>query len=137
MARKNKGRTSTRKRGTRDANVITSRRERFPQFTFQPDLFDDLQSIQSLREIEDRRTNYPTPNSRPLATIRGRSQIIPAFTNPFAPADVPAFLRFAEPERVMVCVRKKLRRKAIFAHNKAGKGGQRKPRPNPNPDVRC
>jgi len=133
---KSKNRKSTRSRNTRVANVNTSRRLRFPQFTKQLDLFDDIADVRSLSELEDRRVNYPS-TSRPIQTVRANVKLLPNRSNPFYPNQVPAFLRFDVPENVIICARRKIRKQVMHAFNNSGRGGQRKPRRNNNSDIRC
>lgn len=125
---------SIRNGDTRVTNVNSVHRTRFPRYIHQPDLFEDLNDLQSLSEIEDRRFNRPIIADATVGTFRGKADIIP---NPFQPFQVPPFLAFKAPDNVVTCVRRKVRKKMMFVFNKAGKAGQRKPRRNFNSDVRC
>lgn len=46
-------------------------------------------------------------------------------------------LTFAAPNKVLLCVRRKRRKEVMFAKNKAGKRGQRKPRRNYWSSISC
>nr|QJB20432.1 MAG: hypothetical protein [Microvirus sp.] len=89
--------------------------------------------LSSLSVVEDRRTFHPLRWLRPagvIKSVRSRSLIIPR-------AAQAARNRFAVPADVAICVRRKQRREVLHALNKAGRGGQRKPRFNRFSSVRC
>lgn len=93
------------------------------------------------RGIEDRRLYSPTPR-RPLtrrshvakieyvhAPSRSKKISAPAY-----PLSRPAF---AAPRRVLICVRRKQRKEVLFAKNKAGRRGQRRPKFNRFSEISC
>lgn len=96
----------------------------------------------SLSQVEDRRAFHPLSSWRPARLLSGH----PA--PPVVPKSAPpgrSFrgrfpfhgLRFAVPERVVICVRRHERREVMFAKKRAGKRGQRKPRRNWYSAISC
>ena len=45
--------------------------------------------------------------------------------------------RFFDPEKVVVCLRRSIRKRIMFALQKAGRGGQKRPRWNEDSYIRC
>lgn len=92
-----------------------------------------------LRQIEDRRSFYPEPATRPALTFSGSSASIDAHI-PKKKANrnrVPTQFAFSAPGDVLVCVRRKRRKEVLHALRKTGKRGQRRPRRNRFSDIRC
>lgn len=99
-----------------------------------------------ISDFEDRRQFHPDgvyspPRrlDRPRAKIvvRARSRVAPA-PQSVRPAAVPrAFLSFDVPQKVLICVRRKIRKEVLHAFHKTGKSGQRKPRRNLYSDISC
>lgn len=88
-----------------------------------------------LRIFEDRRTWHPVRFARPVVSVGPRSDtrlmVKPAKT--FSPA-----VTFANPKRVLVCVRRKVRKEVLHAFGKTGGGSSRRPkRRNQFSDVSC
>lgn len=71
--------------------------------------------------------------SNPPAIVAGHSKNSSTRTKML----VPYTLKFHQPERIAICVRRKQRKEVLFAKKKAGKRGQRKPRFNKWSKVRC
>lgn len=107
----------------RDAFDITSRRLR-------PVVFALPRSGRVLREIEDRRRYSPSPwivatAREPARVVVDRSRYSPFIAN-----------RFAQPERVLVCARRQIRKEVIHARGVAG-GKVRRPRRNELSKISC
>lgn len=87
-----------------------------------------------LSVIEDLRQFHPRPDlvsPRPLLTFpKPRVVARQAYKK-------PTVLGFDVPANVLVCVRRKMRKEVLHAFNKAGKGGQKRPRRNRFSDLRC
>jgi len=118
--------------------------------------FKTMRPSVPLQAAEDRRYWHPAaPIHRPVRTLsgvqshrlvigkpNGRKQVS---TNPYKRSAVakpdmagpPHQIAFHAPEKVVICVRRKRRKEVIFALNKAGKGGQRRPRRTHNSGVQC
>ena len=105
-------------------------------------------TVQSLRLYEDRREFHPEGRNRPArsftrhvhrlravtpskGTRRSRSVVHDVWRG------VPHRIGFVRPERVLVCVRRKMRREVIHALKKNGKGGGKKPRLNWRSKIKC
>lgn len=123
---------------TRDASAITSQRERFSNVNLNsftdPRLHEDIRSLTSLRDLEDRRTNYPTSTDRPDVSLSNRAALVP---HPSSGVQVAPHLGFDDARSVLVCIRRRNRRKMMFASGNAARSGQRKPRRNSNSKYRC
>lgn len=122
-----------RNRNTRDASAITAQRARFPSI-----LLEDLSDIQSLTELSDLRTYNPVTSNLP-PSFQQTTRVIPrpVKKSHYVGNNPSPFIGFNQPEKVLVCVRRKNRRKAMFASNKAGRGGQKRPRRNSNSNIWC
>lgn len=83
--------------------------------------------------IEDRRTFDPFPLSRPIRKIRGTAKLVHR-ASPVTAARravrsrVPTHIAFADPRRVAVCIRRKIRKQVLFAIRGTGKGARSKRR---------
>lgn len=96
--------------------------------------------VAPLTTYEDRRAYHPTSRAmRPAFSIPRSARIIRA-VEPKKPrlwsAQTKATLAFAEPRRVLVCIRRQSRREVILALGKGG-GGKRKPRRNNLSEITC
>lgn len=101
-----------------------------------------------LRLFEDRRHYHPDPVRPANSFTRTRHRLklytnqprqsshSPSRINVYTPS-VAVGVGFDRPRRVLVCVRRKQRREVIFAKNKHGKSGQKKPKFNRFSKVRC
>lgn len=75
-----------------------------------------------LREVEDRRTWHPEGLYRPARSFNvPRHRLIVPATAPLSKNVSPA-VAFAQPSKVLVCVRRSARREVIFAKGRAGGG---------------
>lgn len=103
-----------------------------PPVRYQPSRLSsiDLMALASL----DRRLWTPDPVLRPGATPRRAGRLTPSTST--APGSFPAGVKFADPKRVAVCVRRRIRREVIMAKGKGG-GGHRPPRRSYWTDVDC
>lgn len=99
---------------------------------------------------DDGRHFHPAPDFRPAFTLRGNKASVRLADRPASKraissgfnkrvrSQTKAFLTFAAPERVSVCVRRMRRKEVLFATKKAGRGGsQRKRRRNRNSVISC
>lgn len=88
--------------------------------------------------IEDRRTFHPLGALRSAAaTVKSARRIVtrdPVAS--FFGKQTKARLHFADPSRVVVCVRRKIRKEILHALGKAGKGHKR-PKRGPFSDISC
>ncbi|UDN67815.1 hypothetical protein [robinz microvirus RP_133] len=93
-----------------------------------------------LSDIEDRRSWHPDdiPTYRPAIRISGAPARLESRSDParYLRATVPHAIGFQIPHKVLVCAKRKVRRRVIFA---SGRGGSRvrKPKRNVYSDVRC
>lgn len=124
-------RSSRAKRG-RDSFHIANRRL--------PLSYSNLTINPTLRFYEDRRTFHPEGRFRPARSFnKTRHRLVMSdyrktrknikrnnFIKSYGP---PISVGFREPERVLICVRRKRRREVMFALNKTGKGKGRQKRP--------
>lgn len=117
-------------RDERDTFAISNRRLLLPLLDLTTITPPDL-----LRSIEDRRTFYPERATRPASSFsrpRHRLEVSPGYNI------LPFGVRFEEPRKVLVCVRRKQRREVLFAMKRTGKGGgKRRHKRGPYSDVRC
>jgi len=95
-----------------------------------------------LRSYEDRRSWQPTANLNPFrapATFSG--QRAPLTSNPPLKRSLRSSfhhkIAFQEPESVLVCVRRQIRKEVLFAKNKTGRTGQNKPRWTDMSKISC
>lgn len=91
---------------------------------------------------EDRRRHHPDGYHRPALTVgqHTKLQLVrqPASARHLAQQKYPdPRLRFKAPERVLICVRRHQRKEVMFATNKAGRGGQRRPTRNNYTNIHC
>lgn len=124
-----------RRSGERDDNSIATD-------TVLPSLSSFLSSPlpETVLEVEDRRLWHPEPD-----LVQGLSKLAPTVVAKPAKArpggrtgPSPDVFKFAVPEKVAVCVRRKQRREVIFAKGRAGKGAKaRYRRRNDRSNVSC
>jgi len=96
--------------------------------------------VAPLSTYEDRRAYHPISRAfRPAFSIPTAARIIKA-VEPKASrrfqSQTKATLAFAEPRRVLVCIRRRTRKEVLLALGKGG-GGKRKPRRNHLSEVTC
>lgn len=97
----------------------------------------------ALSLIEDRRTHYPglSPYKRPVVSEAvGRPARLKLIQNPRhrQPSYTKALVAFAEPDKLPLCIRRRVRKEVLHAKGVAGsKKPQRKPRRNEFSDVSC
>lgn len=95
-----------------------------------------------LSPIEDRRVFHPQGVRRPAKSFLGNSHTLrapepsPAMLSKPRPYITPG-VAFEDPNKVLVCVRRKRRREVLHAFNKTGKTGQKKPRQSYYSSVKC
>lgn len=107
-----------------------------------------------LRVFEDRRTWHPEGSIRPagaFSTPRHRLTVVDRVPSPRRAYDVArsrsfptlwsgtkATVAFANPSRILICVRRSQRREVLHALNRTGRGGYNyKPRWSEYSSVRC
>lgn len=88
--------------------------------------------------MEDRRLFHPERAFRPaLSFPRAAARLVPGAVASSSPRSFLASgVRFADPRRVAICVRRKTRREVIMASGRGG-GFHRRPRRNFYSDVEC
>lgn len=100
-----------------------------------------LLSPLSYAPVEDRRVFHPAgPVNRPVfSSPRSAARVVARQrpSSPYFPSQTKAILTFDVPNRVSICVKRKVRKQVLHAVNKAGKRGQRKPRRNFWSSISC
>lgn len=109
-------------------------------------LTDPRQLNLPFTEIEDRRTYYPG-KIRPAASIsKPRYRVVAKdrplkssnYRSPFKlSSGTRAVLAFANPKRVLVCVRRKIRKEVLHAFKIAGSGGLKRSRRSQFSSISC
>lgn len=104
---------------------------------------------QNLRDYEDRRTWNPDKYTQPARSFsqtrhrliavrsKGITQSVPNRYQEATWETVPQRVGFQNPDRVLICVRRKQRREIIHALGVAGRKGLKKPKFNVYSEVRC
>lgn len=89
--------------------------------------------------VEDRRRYHPLKKFQAARTFSGRAAAGFKVSGRDSRKNhvVPAGLRFAVPERVLICNRRKERREVIFATGKVGRGRRKQPRRTPFSEISC
>lgn len=104
-----------------------------------------------LTEVEDRRTYHPLGPNRPARTLGGtparitvadrpasKRQRASGFHRKLRSSHTKAVLAFAEPKRVLICIRRQRRKEVLHALGRAGRGGaKRHPRRSWHSEVSC
>jgi len=91
---------------------------------------DKHRGVTSKIVVEDRRTFHPLKQERnPRTYVGGYSRVVPKVSlgQPFEP---PTHLSFFEPQKVLLCARRAIRRQVLHAKKIAGGTGIRTPRYN-------
>lgn len=94
-----------------------------------------LSPLPSLIQYEDRRTWHPDGPLRSVFAFRRSARRVIDRANPLWHAR--AALHFADPSRVVVCLRRRIRREVIHALRKNGKRGQKRPKRNFYSAIGC
>ncbi len=93
-----------------------------------------LQPIPRSRDLtltQDRRIYHPLGSQRPLATLtQSRPKIV-------ASKKQIHRIKFGDPQRLLICIRRNIRTQVLHAYKKTGKGGQRRPRRNQHSQISC
>ncbi|AZL83019.1 hypothetical protein [Apis mellifera associated microvirus 41] len=92
-----------------------------------------------LASYEDRRLYHPDRSMRPVVSfVKSAARVVarqrPSFRQP---SQTKAILAFADPSRVLVCLRRSIRREVLHAKRIAGSGGMRRPRRNALSSISC
>lgn len=90
--------------------------------------------------MEDRRTFHPLRDLRPVASfVKSAARVVAKQRVNFPqPSQTKAILAFADPRRVLVCLRRRIRREVLHAKRVAGSGkAMRKPRRNSLSSISC
>lgn len=104
-----------------------------------------LSPMAYLSEIEDRRRYDPSGGTSPARSV-SRPQhtlVLPQPKNPdrlgnrVRNSQLPSGVAFQSPEKVLVCIRRKMRKEVLHALKKAGKTGQKRPRRSYYSDIHC
>lgn len=105
--------------------------------------------LPNLTHYEDRRLWHPENNNAPAKSFnRSRHRLIvpkrnnrsvsaPSYSLHHLFEALPVTIGFEAPKKVLVCVRRKVRKEILFALNKTGKRGQKRPRWNEYSHVQC
>lgn len=137
MARRSKSRS------TRDSNYITTRSVRSPfsnrpaRITFPLTSFEDFRRWEP--EVTDDR--YPRTFPRALALpVKAQSNVFfgtrhLAMPRLFRP--VSTGMGFTSPSSIVLCARRRTRKRVLHALGKAGRGGQARPRYTANSLIHC
>lgn len=104
-------------------------------------IFDKKLNEYNNRFVEDRRRYNPNKNYQPQTRSGSTARIVTTVT-PAKQSNRTTTLnrlqaRFAAPERVMICVRRKQRREVIHALKLSGKSGQRRPTRSRYSNINC
>lgn len=94
-----------------------------------------LSPLPSLISYEDRRTWHPDGPLRSVFAFRRQAKRLVDRANPMW--HVRSAIHFADPTRVVVCIRRRIRREVIHALRKNGKRGQGKPKRNFYSSIGC
>ena len=89
----------------------------------------------SMMEIEDRRQFHPSGRQRGAALFNVSHHNLQA--TPSRRRLIPKSVSFVTPDRVLLCVRRKIRKEVMFAKGGAGSKKMRRPKRNHYSDVRC
>jgi len=117
-----------RSSGLRDISTIPNRRLTALNYTTRPLTF--------LQTIEDRRDFHPEQAARPARSFSRsvHSLAVPARRT----GRLPIGVTFHNPNKVLVCVRRKSRREVLFALGQTGKGSALgKRRRNQYSEIQC
>lgn len=113
-----------RKRGQREASAFSTGSAVLPS----PVVRLALSSLQPLfQQVQDRRSFHPQGTARPPLKVSGKRTRIDVRRKPGARASMRpglSSLSFQDPERVLVCVRRRTRRQVLFAKRKTWKGAR-------------
>lgn len=89
-----------------------------------------------LSEYDDRRRFHPLGDRRPIRSF-DRFVSPRRVVSPNPRVRVPTAVAFANPRKVFLCVRRKIRREVMFAKGGAGSRKMRRPKRNQHSNVRC
>lgn len=121
----------------RNKNIIRQTREIINFATPRVRLSPLLPPALNLKTYEDRRTYHPEPSFRPaFGTKRSATRLITPAPPTRAPNKLPSIVRFAEPAKVLICIRRRVRKRVIAAIGIAG-SKVRKGRRNAQTGVSC
>jgi len=153
MARSKGGR-----RGNNYTTNVTLPRRPWPKYNtplFQQNLNYEIAKSKNWRTYEDRRTFHPLQAAAPALsinqgrsrlTLRDRRQVVSRMYNPqigFASpvhsvfSQTKAAIGFANPRRVLICLRRGVRRQIMHALGHAGRTGQKPPVKNWYSQISC
>ena len=99
-----------------------------------------------LTEVEDRRNWNPDGILSPARSIskpRHRLKVADrkynndVFSNLRNVSQTKGVITFQAPQKVAICIRRKIRKEVLFATNKGGKVGQRRPKRNSYSSISC
>lgn len=114
---------------------------RVPQFHRLPTVSYKTNNF-ALGLIEDRRTHYPglTPFKRPIVQAAvGAPARLHLMQKPQhkAPSQTKARIAFAQPAKLPICIRRRIRKEVIHAIGAAGSKNLRKPHRNEWSEISC
>lgn len=126
------GKRSKRSQATRYPNPIANPPILYPRLSL-------MRPLMPLTQVEDRRTYHPLGPARPARSLSGSPHrlIVPkARTYARISSRVPHMIGFANPSKILICVRRKIRREVILAKGKGG-GRHRRPRFSHYSSIKC
>lgn len=90
-----------------------------------------------LREIEDRRDFHPERAARPARSFKSPRHQLTIPKNQMGNMKLPSAIGFKDPDRVLICVRRKQRRSVLFAKKKHKKGAGSKRSRSYYSNIQC
>lgn len=136
MARRRRGRVAN----DINANAYHTPRTKALPLSLTRDVFPSQLEMFDLPALEDRRTFHPEGPARPARSPRRprhRLSVPKKYQYSLKKSYVPHEVGFQDPQKVLVCVRRKRRREVLHALRKAGKRGQKRPRRNFYSSISC
>lgn len=133
------------KKSKRNSSYSSSRRDTYTRITRRSLPRRNYTAIQDYRRFHPDGSHQPfrdtyggtltprrrvyTTHSTPLFQGRGRRPVFTPVQNINSSVHLP--------KRAIICARRSIRKEVLFAKNKTGRTGQKKPHFNPNSNLRC
>lgn len=135
--RQNKNKYDSYTQAGRDIQKLIAKRS-LPLSEYKDDWYRKRHSAVTDRSVEDRRVFHPEGEYRaPRSIVGGYTRFVPRASSSLRRDQVPESLGFYEPNKVLVCVRRKIRRQVLHAKGIAGGRGFNPPRFNFWSSVSC
>lgn len=89
--------------------------------------------------VQDNRVFHPDGPLRSQLTTTGQKHSLVAKNHSTSRPDpfAPMRIAFQRPKRLLVCIRRHMRKEVMFAKNKAGRSGQKRPTRNFYSSISC